>query len=185
MSHEAPELRELLIRTRRGDEGSARRLFSRTHPAIVSCARVILRDEALARDAAQAVYLKILAMPMRTLRKIDAPMPWLVTLARNEARDALKKRHRDERREQERARTIGAAIPPEGSELRDAVAKLPEELAEVVVLKHVAGMTFDEIALALSANRNTVASRHTRALERLRESLKEPDGAKRLEPTDA
>ena len=48
---------------------------------------------------------------------------------------------------------------------------MPRRYREVIVLKHIVGMTFDQLALALSANRSTVASRYRNAVARLRQQL--------------
>ena len=170
MSAPPSELRSLLVRTRRGDEHSARRLFASVSPVMIACARRILSDEALACDATQAVFLKVLSMPTRELKKIDAPLPWLVTLARNEARDTLRARTRAASREQRPTPTPAPYVEP-ADEIRDAIGALPDELAEVVILKHVGGMTFDEIGAALDLNRNTAASRYARAKQALRDLL--------------
>ena len=185
MSPSSDELRELLIRTRRGDEESARRLYTHAHPTLVACARIVLRDEDLARDAAHTVFAKVLTIPLRRIRKVNLPMPWLVTMARNEARDMLRTRVRAERRAHF-AHRPSHPIPRTNLEsIRRCVSNLPDELAEVVVLKHIAEMTFDEIGLALSISRNTAADRHRRALEKLRESLERADIRYPLESTDA
>lgn len=185
MSPSSDELRELLIRTRRGDEESARRLYAHAHPTLVGCARIILRDEDLARDAAHAVFAKILTVRLRTVKKISLPMPWLVTMVRNEARDMLKSRVRAENRSHF-AHKPSHPIPRTDFEIiRRCVSNLPDELAEIIVLKHVAEMTFDEIGLALSISRNTAADRHRRALQKLRQSLERTDIRTSLEPTDA
>lgn len=45
---------------------------------------------------------------------------------------------------------------------------LDEDSRELLILKHAAGLTFDQIALALNQNRNTVAARYRRAADFLR-----------------
>jgi len=185
MNERADDIRSLFLSSRRGDEQSARRLYSLTAPALHGCARVILRDEQLACDAVQCVYLKILSLPVRTLRKVDQPMPWLVSLARNEARTILRTRGRAEKRERD-LRIHGAHRAFEdGEELRTAIALLPDELAEIVVLKHAGGLTFDEIEMALAVNRSTAASRYRKALGLLREHLTKNEQHKTMEATDA
>jgi len=186
MKDRADELRSLMIASRRGDERSARRLHSLTAPALHGCARVLLRDEQLACDAVQSVYLKILSLPVRTLRKIDEPLPWLVTLARNEARSMLRSRGRAEKRERENRNSNDPGPSAlSGDALRDAIGALPDELAELVVLKHAGGLTFDEISIALAMNRNTAASRYREALGLLRERLAGAGQPNTMEATDA
>lgn len=185
MSPSPDELRGLMVACRRGDERSARRLHALVSPALLGVARVIVREEPLAMDVVQSVYLKLLAMPKKALRGVASPMPWLVTLTRNEARDVMRARGRAERREREAPpRALAMESNPQQA-LRHAIGALPGELAELVVLKHAGGMTFDEIASALDVNRNTAASRYRRALELLRERLTGPDERQELETSDA
>ena len=56
--------------------------------------------------------------------------------------------------------------------LQTALAALPEEQREVVVMRIWSGMTLEEISTATDAPLNTVASRYRYALEKLRERLK-------------
>jgi len=64
--------------------------------------------------------------------------------------------------------------PVELERIDAAVASLPRRDQELIVLKHVAEMTFDQIALALATNRNTIAARYRRAVARLSITLGEP-----------
>jgi RNA polymerase sigma-70 factor (ECF subfamily) len=58
-----------------------------------------------------------------------------------------------------------------GEELRKAVAELPPEFREVVVLRELEGLSYKEIAAVLSIPLGTVMSRLTRARARLVQSL--------------
>ena len=66
-------------------------------------------------------------------------------------------------------------MPPEQAELsssvESALAQLPDEQREVVVLKIWGGLTFAQIAAALGVNQNTAASRYRYAIERLESAL--------------
>ena len=53
-------------------------------------------------------------------------------------------------------------------DLHTALEALPRRYREVLVLKHAGGLTFDQIALALATNRNTIAGRYRAALKSLR-----------------
>jgi RNA polymerase sigma-70 factor (ECF subfamily) len=55
--------------------------------------------------------------------------------------------------------------------LRKCLQELDEDSREVVVMKIYAGLTFDEIAKAMSEPLQTVASRYRRALQRLKDRL--------------
>ena len=57
--------------------------------------------------------------------------------------------------------------------LKEAVARLPEELKDVVILRYFAGYTLQETADLLALPRGTVATRQRRALQLLRLELEE------------
>ena len=61
------------------------------------------------------------------------------------------------------------------AELEAAVAELPIEQREVLVLKHWCGLTFEAIGEALDIPQRTAQSRHRYALEKLREILTEAE----------
>ena len=62
-------------------------------------------------------------------------------------------------------------VPGNVEEIQAALAKLPPEQAEVVVLKIYQDMTFGEIGAVLEVSPDTAASRYRYALEKLRRIL--------------
>ena len=159
--------RQLLIDTHRGHEASARLLWARHAPRLTAHARAIVRDAA--DDVVQSVLCRILELPARRIRAIDDVPAFLAAAVRRESLNHL----RAARRAQSRRRpapppTDGPAAPFHAPDLQAALNRLPRRLSEVVVLKHVAELTFDQIAAALATNRNTVASRYRSAVAALR-----------------
>ena len=63
----------------------------------------------------------------------------------------------------------------EGAELRqalsDAILALPEQQREIIILRDIRGLSYEEIALALALEAGTVKSRLLRARESLRKKL--------------
>ena len=89
-------------------------------------------------------------------------------------------RQRQVRREQAMARPEAEPLfagPLEQDERRAAIEaalrELPEDQAEVLVMKIWGGLTFPQIAAALDTAGNTAASRYRYALAKLREQLAE------------
>lgn len=162
--------RRLLLGVHRGDEASALHLHERYAAALTAYAAAIVGDAA--PDVVQSVFCRILRTPRATLAEVRDVGAWLVRLTRRTALNHL----RTERRELARRRAIPEPIrrapsddPDEISHLVDA---LPRRLREVVVLRHVAGLTFDQMALALDARRSTVSSRYDAAIVRLRRAMR-------------
>jgi RNA polymerase sigma-70 factor (ECF subfamily) len=175
-----PDDRQLLLAMRRGHEASARLLWERHAPRLLAHARAILPGPGAAEDVVQAVMCRLLALPRARLAVVEDVPAFLAATTRREALNHL----RADRRE--RARRIAAPARGWGPgsapvpDLHGALAALPRRWREVVVLKHLCGLTFGQMALALCANRNTVAGRYRAALARLRDLLGDapvPEGA--------
>lgn len=168
------DLRRLLKRFRAGDDAGARRFYSRLAPGLRLYARSLLRDEALADDAVQGAFLRALRAPRRRVRAVNDPRAWMASIVRSEALTLLRTRRRAAGRDGRAALERDAfddERSPVDPALARAVADLPDDMREVVMLKHLCGLTFDQIALVLDENRNTLAARHRRAVARLRETL--------------
>lgn len=113
------------------------------------------------------------------LRATNRPDLYLLTIARNLCRDAIRRRRPesvpDERldRETSRARdTAESAGDLERAErVVQAVGELPDGLREVFVLRISGGLKFEEIAALLEIPLGTALSRMHSAAERVREKM--------------
>jgi len=147
-------------------------------------ARQWLPERADAEDAVQAGFVKF----WRSRAAPEAAdVPLLFTAVRTAALDLAKARRRRTGREQRAADTAPTAWW-DGDTLAEreradavarAIAALPPEQREPVVLRIWGGLTFAEAARTLDENINTVAARYRAALTRLRhllpETCHEPD----------
>lgn len=122
----------------------------------------------LADDAAQDAFVAAL----RALSTYDPSRPfapWIAKIAVNRARDLL----RAERRRQatDLDEDLEAAEHADASGLLLAVAALPREQREAVVLHHVLGFTLKEVADISGTPEGTVASRLGRGVAAIRETM--------------
>ena len=171
------DLLPLLRRSRRGDEASARALLDHIGPSMRLYARSILRDHDLAEDAMQAALLAIFDAPEREIDQVRDAQGWLLAVTRRKAISIVRSDSR--RRAREQRATPPAPPKPhdihtshdEFRRVRDVVANLPRRLREVIVLTGACGMTLDQAAHAMNANRNTVAWWRREALDRLHRAL--------------
>ena len=99
---------------------------------------------------------------------------WLFTIARN----VLGNADRTERRRWRLANRLRVMLEPAdapgadaGSEVRDAVARLDPDLAELIRLVHWDGFTIAQAASFLGIPASTARTRHQRAKEELRATL--------------
>lgn len=147
-----------------------RRLYAAHGPALVAYACSFAVDAAAAEDAVHQVFLRLLrgdtVVP-------DAPVAYLYRAVRNAGLNARRNGSRGVPLETETACFGRRGGDREGAlALQTALAALPEEQREVVVMRIWSGMTLEEISVATRAPLNTVASRYRYALEKLRERLR-------------
>lgn len=158
----------------RGDRSALTRLYDVAAPRLLRYAETLTRNRADAEDAMQSALVKVARKP-KHLARADRPWAYLLRVVRNEALKLIERR----RPSTSLANLLKAwrptECPLEQSESREqvqhAVAKLPPEQAEVVVLKIWEQLTFAEIAELISESPNTAASRYRYALEKLSRQL--------------
>lgn len=176
--------REAMQRVQRGDEAALGELMHTwEQPVKRLLARIVLN----ARDAeelAQETFVRV--WTQREKFHADAEFrPWLFSIAVNLARNRLRWWRRrpsislhewSETREMEEERSERGAAALEQAEraaaVRAAIAALPVELREVVVLSEYEQLSHAEIASALGTTAKAVESRLYRARDKLRGALR-------------
>jgi RNA polymerase sigma-70 factor, ECF subfamily len=154
-----------------GDRGAVEQLFQAHWPACHRAALLVTRDPDGAQDIAQESFLAAIAALDRFDR--SRPLgPWLRTIVARRAIDFT--RTRAVRREVAALAEDGVAeerpdiAARPSDELLAAVATLPQEQREVVVLRHLLDLSPTEIAGIIGVPVGTVNSRTRRALDSLR-----------------
>jgi RNA polymerase sigma-70 factor (ECF subfamily) len=153
--------------------------------AAYNLARWLTRHEHDAEDVVQEAYVR--ALTFFDGFRGDDGRAWLLSVVRNTCYTWLEK-HRAQEPAVSLDETVHApnsALNPEqlfllrasGAQLHAAVAALPAEFREVIVLRELEGLSYKEIAAVLGIPLGTVMSRLTRGRARLQQSLaahKEP-----------
>ena len=85
-------------RARAGDAEAFTRIVDAHHADLVRVAYAVCGDADLAREAAQTAWIKVWQR-LGSLREADKLRPWLVSIASNEARQAVRSRRRRRVRE--------------------------------------------------------------------------------------
>lgn len=172
------ELRQVFHQAHRGDRDAAVRLYRATAPRMLAYARALCRHDAAAEDAVQQVFIRLLKTSRAQIAAVDDPLAWLIRLVRNtilnDARASARALRRD--RAHERSRPDPSAGPVRRDDLLAIISRLPDEQRELIVLKHVVEMTFDQMALSLDVNRNTLASRYRAAIDGVRAAFPQVQG---------
>ena len=125
-----------------------------------------------ARDVVQEVFVR-LASRRGELGSIVTPHVWLLTVTHNAAVDALRRNARRRAEPLESAAHVAApGADPEraatASRLSRALSQIPPAQRETVLLHHVTGCSFREIAAITGVPAFTAASRCRLGLARLR-----------------
>lgn len=182
------EERSLERRLKARDERALGELYDQIAPWVLGLTFRILQDE----DEAEEVVGDVFVQVWRHIDQHDAKrgplVPWILSIARNRALDALRRRRRWWRKTERiaQARGVGgseepvaatpheAAVPgwPVHRELHAALAALPEEQRRVVLLSYFEGLSHREIARRLNQPLGTVKTRMRMAHQRLTERLK-------------
>jgi RNA polymerase sigma-70 factor (ECF subfamily) len=156
---------------RQGEPEAFRILVERYQPRALGHARALTGNDADAADAAQDAFVDA----FRNLARFDPQQPfypWFYVLLRNRC---FKQRTRRATRHEsgelpERAGTHGDS-PEALLDMRTALDRLDGEDRELILLKHMDGWTYDEIAARLGIPRGTVMSRLFAARRRLQHVL--------------
>jgi RNA polymerase sigma-70 factor (ECF subfamily) len=168
------------IRTRRavaaakqGDRDALRYLYERYADNVYSYVATIVRNHHEAEDVTQQVFARLIDS-LRHYEDRGAPfLSWLVRLSRNAAIDQLRSR---------RAVPLAEPIAPQAcadespsrerrDTLRSALAALPEDQREIIVLRHLGGLAPAEIAARLGRSESAVNGLHHRGRRALRAEL--------------
>jgi RNA polymerase sigma-70 factor (ECF subfamily) len=173
-----PELRATLsraiARAKEGDREAVRFLYLHYADNVYGYVRSIVRDDYEAEDVTQHVFAKLMVVIGRYEQREVPFSAWILRLAHNAAIDHMRK-----------CRAIPAAEvygaderSPEGNEdrsreLRDALAGLPDEQRDVIVLRHVVGLSPTEIAGRMGKTEPSVHGLHHRGRAALRSALAE------------
>jgi RNA polymerase sigma-70 factor (ECF subfamily) len=157
-----------------GDRAAFTELVSAYHADMLRLAMVISCDPDLANDAVQAAWQHA----WRKLGQLRDPArirPWLLSIAANEARQALRRRsHLVVMPEPMRDQAAGPAPDPiDTIELGRALATLKPDDRRLIALRYVSGFSAPEIAPMLGLTPEGVRSRLKRILDRLRKELGE------------
>jgi RNA polymerase sigma-70 factor (ECF subfamily) len=170
----APIVARAVARAKEGDREAVRFLYLRYADNVYGYVRSIVRDEYEAEDVTQQVFAKLMVVIGKYEQRAVPFSAWILRLAHNAAIDHMRKR-----RAVPAAEVYGAdERVPEGNEersreLRSALADLPEEQRDVIVLRHVVGLSPTEIAGHMGKTEPSVHGLHHRGRAALRTALVE------------
>ena len=182
---------EVVAQARSGSDPAYRELIRRYERPVFSLIYRMVRDRALAEDLAQDSFIKVLNA-LGSYRPEYKFSSWIFKIANNVAIDQLRRkeldtlsldgapdaRTRDEidatsLQATDRAETPLAELEAReiGSAIEAAIGKLRPEYRSCIMLRHVEGRSYEEIAEALDLPLGTVKTYIHRARHELRDYL--------------
>ncbi len=170
----AVELERLLLNVGTGDKDSFGELYTRTHAAVYALALSILANAHDAEEAAHDAYLRVWDYAASYKAK-GSPMAWLMAVTRNLCLMELRRKKRQKELSEDEWNAIPAEDRGLGAEeralLQWALGSLDPASRQIVLLHAVAGLKHREIAKLLSLPQNTVLSKYSRAISKMRAGL--------------
>jgi RNA polymerase sigma-70 factor (ECF subfamily) len=175
---------DLVDRCREGNDDAWRELVDRLGQKVYSVAYHFTLKREDAEELAQEIFLKI----FENLHRYDGGYPlvaWVVSLSRNLCIDRYRRRKRER---SFRFVSDDAVLPllksgddPAAEAVRKertkllfwALAEIPEDLAEILVLRDLDGLAYEEIGRALALPDGTVKSRLFRARAEVARKIRE------------
>jgi RNA polymerase sigma-70 factor (ECF subfamily) len=183
--------REVVTLAKAGKEAAYRELLRRYERPVFSLIYRMVRDRALAEDLAQETFIKVLNA-LESYRPEYKFSSWVFKIANNAAIDQLRRREVDtlsldgapdaRTADEVQATALQAADRQEsplaelesrelGSQIELAVGKLRPEYRTCILLRHVEGRSYEEIAEVMDLPLGTVKTYIHRARLELREYL--------------
>lgn len=179
-----PAEEQLIRRVTDGDQAALAALYDRYGRPAWSLARRICRDDTLAEDVVQEVFLAFWRDPRRFDPTRGGFGTWLLTLVHHKSVDAVRKESAIRRHTVPAAEdgeewstppgpgadqaALGAVV---AGQVRDALGQLPAEQRQALALAYFAGFTQREVAALTGVPLGTVKSRMFSGVQRLRSAL--------------
>jgi RNA polymerase sigma-70 factor (ECF subfamily) len=167
-------LMNAIARAKEGDANALHFLYVRYADDVYGFVNSIVRDHHEAEDITQNVFAKLLRI-IGKYEQRDVPFSaWILRVARNAALDHMRARRQIPFEE---VRTTDEGDDQVGFErfqcLRAALERLPGDQREVLILRHISGLTPAEIAKVLGKTESSIHGLHHRGRGALQAALRE------------
>ena len=168
---------ELVTRIKRGDHDAFRALADRHGKYLFGVARALTGNDADAEDIVQEA---LMALARGSFRGESAVRTWLVRVLVNQSAMLRRTRGRRGGVHAEFQESLASPSGPADAgsavdaklDLNNMLAALSPEHRQVIVLRELQGLSYEEMAHSLGIPRGTVESRLHRAREELRKKFK-------------
>jgi RNA polymerase sigma factor (sigma-70 family) len=135
----------------------------------------VCRDQTIAADAVQAAWA-IAWRKLGSIRDSERLRPWLVSIAVNETKQLMRKRHRRSQVEliadaSDNPAGIDPATGIDSMDLDTALGRLDPDDRALLAMRYVAGFDATELSVAIGLSPSGTRTRLERLIARLRQEL--------------
>jgi RNA polymerase sigma-70 factor (ECF subfamily) len=170
----SPVEREILERFEKGDAGAMDLLYDNYSEALYGIAYRMLGDEEKAQDVLQEAFVKIWQRSRHYDPSKGRLFTWLLTIVRNQAIDAIRKRNRQSEIQGPAGDVLLNNIDSESTDLgvnhdiQKVLGQLDGQHRELIEHSYILGYTHPEIAEKFDIPLGTVKTRIRMAMSELR-----------------
>jgi RNA polymerase sigma-70 factor, ECF subfamily len=170
---ESAALSRTIVRAQEGDTRAMQFLYIRFIPDVRRYVRSLIKDQHEAEDITQTVFMKMIAS-IKKYEARDVPfVAWLLRIARNTTLSHFRSQRSIPVEEVIAQGDDGRLRREYGRAIRSAIDALPESQRQVIVLRHLVGMSLDEIAGVLGKTESSIHSLHHRGRINMQGALTE------------
>jgi RNA polymerase sigma-70 factor, ECF subfamily len=159
-----------IVAAKEGDREAVQYLYCCYADTVYSYVCTIVRDRHEAEDVTQDVFSKLIGVIDMYERREVPFSAWILRIARNVALDHLRKR-RPVPAEDTDAGAEGPHDADKAEAVQDALALLPEDQRRILLMRHLVGLSPDEIASRLGKSTPAVHGLHHRARSSMKREL--------------
>ncbi|WP_186763900.1 RNA polymerase sigma factor SigX [Planomicrobium sp. CPCC 101079] len=160
------------------EEGRFQQLFKQHYPLVVRKVLVIVKEQSIAEDIAQEVFVKLYHTDPKTIHNMQG---WLTKVAVNTAYNHLRTEKRHHARAEKQKiyeKNSAGSIEDRYMELEDiqevqkTLMKLPERDRDILIMKF-SGYSYEEIAKNNGVEKMSIGTLLARAKQRFKQSYME------------
>lgn len=181
---ESPLVTAAIARAKDGDMEALHFIYVRYADDVLRCVRSVVKDHHEAEDITQNVFAKLIGVIHKYEPRGVPFAAWILRVARNAALDHLRTRRmtpcEEVRLQDSDDRQIGHE---RRNDLRRALEELPVEQREVLMLRHILGLSPLEIADILGKTESSVHGLHHRGRQSLQTVLEDLGAAPVVSPS--
>jgi RNA polymerase sigma-70 factor (ECF subfamily) len=175
-SDESRLVRQAITRAKGGDAEGIHFLYVRYYDDVLRYVNSLDRDFHEAEDITHNVFAKLMTAITKYQERAVPFTAWIMRVARNAALDHLRARRAVPTETVRIAEESEADSGLErGLDIREALEELPDDQREVLVLRHVMGLSPVEIAGTLKKTESSVHGLHHRGRRALQGALESRD----------